>query len=182
MKLYLFFQFRNGCGKLDHPVLYAYTDKKKHMKRFIETRNMDYFYLKEVKMSDKEFLRFQDKHQAYMLSDFSFLTRMDELPTFTQHINLVGTIREGQQVYTMADGIFNTMSKGGIHPFVYCLKKKYQNVLSEMSYFAIMNWYAKDELPFDDWSNKTMNIFNDVDCRVDAFQIFLYFFADTMKG
>ena len=179
MKLYLFFQFRNNTGKLDQPILYAYTDKKKHMKKFIETRNMDYFYLKEVKMSDKEFLHFQDKHQSYMLSDFSFLTRMIELPTFTQHIKIVATIGEGQRVYSLADGIFNIMGENGLDPSVYRLKKKYQKTLSEMSYFAIMNWYAKDELPFE---ISSMDIFNDLDCRVDAFQIFLYFYGYTMKG
>ena len=36
MKLYLFFQFRSSKGKFDQPILYAYTDKKKHMKKFME--------------------------------------------------------------------------------------------------------------------------------------------------
>ena len=182
MKVYLFYQYRGKEGEFDQAVLYGFTNKKSYKKLFMETRKMKYFYLKEVEMSKKDFLLFQDKYQGRMLDMFSFVSRITDLPTFTQHIHVVAPIREGAVVYQMSDNIFNTMGSYGFNPMVYYLKKSFRKALSEISYFSIMNWYSANELPFYDEEYDQMDIFNDMDCRVDSFAIFLSQYRDTMRG
>lgn len=183
MKVYLFYRFKENQKRVE-PYLYAYTEKKIHKDTFLKTRNMEIFYMKEEKMKKFDFTRFQDIHQGKLLSDFSFITRIDEFPTDSQHIHVVATIREGMQTHQISDSFFNLISREGIHDGVYALKKKYKKILSDMSYFSIMNWYGYDELPFlpiEQPKSLEYDLFNDKKIIIDEFQYFLQCFGDTMR-
>lgn len=66
----------NICGKDGLPI-YAYTDNKTMAKKFMEERNMDKFYMKKVKIINKEINKLNNDYPHQLLSS-KYLITSDE--------------------------------------------------------------------------------------------------------
>lgn len=182
MKLYLFYQIASKLGSMT-PSLYAYTEKKQFKKEFIETRNMNFFYLKEKEVTKEEYMKFRDKFQNFRLSHYEFLTKVKNSIRYKEKIQILSTENESLFIYTSAiDNIFVLLGEMINLKFASCLKKEYLNALNELGYFQIGKWYGG--LPFDEMTYMDVRMDmeeGELNFEIDEFQLFLYYYGDLMK-
>lgn len=123
MKLYVFYMIRNVKKELiDTPIMYAITDDSDYAKAFERTRNMKYFYKKEIECSRKEAMKEMDRARAPILTLTTLKTQKSNMIT---KVSLVCTWEEESRVLLDAPSIyFNHVSKNMINPNVFSDKVK----------------------------------------------------------
>ena len=123
MKLYVFYMIRNVKKELiDTPIMYAITDDSDYAKAFERTRNMKYFYKKEIECSRKEAMKEMDRARAPILTLTTLKTQKSNMIT---KVSLVCTWEEESRVLLDAPSIyFNHVSKNMINPDVFSDKVK----------------------------------------------------------
>ena len=133
MKLYVFYMIRNVKKELmDTPIMYAITDDSDYAKAFERTRNMKYFYKKEIECSRKEAMKEMDRVRAPILTLATLKTQKSNIST---KVSIVCTWEEEQRVLLDAPSIyFNHVSKDVINPEIFSDKvKHYLNTIDYLN-------------------------------------------------
>lgn len=181
MKVRIYYKFRDKGREMGQPIMFAYTKNKEYAKMFEDSRNMKIFYKKEVNMTKKEFLLFQDKYQELQLDCFKFETVSSRPLMKYDTVILVCTMAEAKYVYILSDNLYNKMG-GFTIPEALHVKDKYKSTLEYLSYYSALVWHSNYSGDAQDYNIEGLNIFNDKGKRVDKFRLFMEYFGDTMEG
>lgn len=174
MKVYFLYLLREGF----EPSLYAYTTKKEVKNNFLEERNKNMFYTKEVEMNKKEFFDFESTKKDYELARRGYESKSSpSLISESIHIYITSTGFEEIDVYQKSDQFIYELAIHDI-PYAEILNKEVLKSLDELYYFKIQKWVTIDNYffsgvqPFD---------FDSLNLKPDMFSIFIKLYGYTMK-
>lgn len=174
MKVFFFYLLREGL----EPTFYAYTSSKEIRDYFLEERNPQMFYVKEVNMNKKELSDFERSKKEYELARRGFVTKTSSsLDSPITNVYVISTGYEELNAYEKADKFIYEIGKHEI-PMVEVLNKEVLKALDDIYYFQIQKWLNMDESflsgvePFD---------FTSFNLRADIFAIFLRLYGYTFK-
>lgn len=206
MKLYCFYKYNrdmskeqyrskieDGLTKEDIYPIYALTNKKKFMKRFMKERNMDKFVL-FIKEDDEEDIKlFMNQRRSKVLSEYKYryISYNDE----EKQVEILSTYEEYNTTLMLAEN--GTMSLDELFKFEfsnpYLFQDKYLDALKLLDYDTVFkfqftkdmnidhvnicghNVLYRDVVPEDEGFPDTPNML------LDEFGIFIHSFGDLFN-
>lgn len=156
MTIYSFYQRCDGS-------IYGYTSNKSIRDSFKEQRDMDKFIHKKVKISSDEFNIFSSK---YSMEELTHLPLYDG----EKYINMVSTIREHDELFTMIDKISDNIISAKTFLDTINFKNKHRNLISELT-DEIFEFVPRED--GGDIYDKFINI--------DMFHLFYHMNKNTLK-
>lgn len=179
MKLYLINQIANKAEVFSEPRLYAVSDNKKLVDRFLKTRYKDYFYVKRFDHILKEKYRaFRNTHAGYFLRETEFMTKDDNAVKGYRRIKIVVTTREEETTMLRRDQIWKEMGKS-ISDYSDCFNKELTDALDALLYYDIRYYNHVMDIGAGFGNRKTFERLANV--KVDELSIFLFFFGSTIE-
>lgn len=179
MKLFTYYLIKNVRNELmDPPVIYAITDNPEYAKLFEETRNMDFFYKKEITCTRKEGMRELDRMKAPMLTITGLKTSKDKIGSMT--VNLVCTWEEERAIVLDAGSIYyQYVSDNLLNPDIY--SEKVNKYLETIDYQKTWRYkiIKSDPSGLEEYMFSRDNYLLSID--VDELMLFLKSYGWTMK-
>lgn len=163
---------------MDPPVIYAITDNPEYAKLFEETRNMDFFYKKEITCTRKEGMRELDRMKAPMLTITGLKTSKDKIGSMT--VNLVCTWEEERAIVLDAGSIYyQYVSDNLLNPDIY--SEKVNKYLETIDYQKTWRYkiIKSDPSGLEEYMFSRDNYLLSID--VDELMLFLKSYGWTMK-
>ena len=188
MKLYKIYLVQFADHSQLEPLLYAFTDKKRYVNKFMKLRNKEVFRVIEKPEAKEEFQRLSHFSSTLMLKDIPLITSTDDDLQKTITIHIIGTRREENEVAMTIEGytdIWRSCFKANPNLF----NEKYREALELLLYDGLYNWARCDPaIPFYDENDFEMIHFYETKgrsidkFRYDEFAIFLERFGATIDA
>ena len=138
--------------------LYAFSINKKYIDLFKLQRNMDLFYIHNVKMDKYEFMAFSNNNNSKMLiSDVLYDSETNS------NIDIITTVEESDSLTESCTYIHNAAIEIEKSCYSYPLKSKYLNIITNLTSIITQ----------PDVRTKTLNI--------DTFKLFYHLFRNTFS-
>lgn len=163
------------------PTLYAFTNEKNLMKKFMEQRNKKCFRCLETESSKEEYELLYHQYPMLVLKEIPLRTKDEESITDYSVVKLIGTKREEDELEKFIDDFAFIYEKYlMINPEKFC--KPYQKALRALKYDVMHVWALRQRgVPFAIDRNKEM-LKKIQDLKFDELALFYYKFGATLKN
>lgn len=149
--------------------IYAFTDKIEFVESFIQTRNMNKFFTKKIKMNQSEY---NDLIKNYMNSELDMFEGTTKIKSSNdvKTFSLVLTRREKMTVTNMSSLCLNEYIYREVWVDPNIFKKKYISALSILQYTGL-HQYLSSSGDDDIWEDTVKNLFsNDLNILLKDFR------------
>lgn len=192
---YLFYRIGTPTRLYEVPKLYAYTFDKKLAKKFMKTRNMNFFNYKERYIEDP--LKFKDTFRSNNIRMCGFETKSENpLRKKEVIVTIPCTYDEEETIFLQTDKVFFEIGKT-IDPIYYRVvkncNKDFQKVLEILKITPIARFHnyitndSEGKYPEISIEEKLFSGFDgfavleDDGMKVDQLGLFIHFFGDTLN-
>lgn len=180
MKVYMIFKRNKGF----EPTLYAYTDDKKLMKKFMSIRRDDMFFVKKEEMDEDEFKEYRKSNYGNKIGLASFTTvdHCKDNPDIISHKVVLIPCTQEEYDYTddpdmvipiYQDDYWQTFAQEFI--MTYAFKSGIRDALELLEYSGLGKLYIGIVLKNGDDDYSAPDLLN------DGLGVFIYLFKNTLK-
>ena len=179
--------FLKPNNETDYPSIYAISNDKELIKEFKNSRNMNKFIIRNIKISKEEFNSIKKKHLNYFLKK-SFFKTYNMNSSLPKVVHIITTYKEELDVFQKSDVII-TSYLPDFPDEMYTFNDNITEILKKLVYYNMLSFYAVEKK----WQYENMIYFeNDIGegdyeytgddfFEIDELNLFIKLYGDTLK-